>query len=238
MVRDWRAWHELKGLTLKSPVSEFMSYPLTVYYGLTKLLGLRPRFDGESRSITVHLVGAELELDLKHLFVEILCILRGFDVTILMFAFGGDSALISKEMQSETVYKVASSDNVLKVRSLRMAYCRDNVKASLPKKERIPDLLVAPNAGFEAHPQRWEKALKWIYRKRIASLFTECSITTVHSAEVHLRSMFGAKAKFDQKYESNPFRSSLVSFNPVSRFCSIRNAWIYTLFTHNLRRKK
>ena len=154
-----------------------------------------------------------------------------------MFGIGESAAMISQEMQRETVYKVPSSDNVLKVVSLRMEYSRPNVKGSLDKRDQIPDLLVGLNAGFEGYREQWESALKWIYRKQIPSLFTDYTITTVQSAEVHLKDMFGAKAKFDEMYKSNPFRASMISFNPVSRYCSIQNAWIYTLFTKNAKRQ-
>merc|ERR1711879_1060675 len=66
IIKNWRAYHKLKGITLKSPVSQFMSYVMTIYYGLTKYLGFEPQFEAKKKEITVHLVGAEIEFDLKH----------------------------------------------------------------------------------------------------------------------------------------------------------------------------
>ena len=44
---------------MKSPVSQFMTYVMTVYYGLTKYIGFEPSFDVENgdntKAITVHL---------------------------------------------------------------------------------------------------------------------------------------------------------------------------------------
>ena len=155
-----------------------------------------------------------------------------------MFGLGETDGWISNEIQRETVYKVPSSKNTLKVVTLKMEYSRENVKKSLDKKDQVPDLLVGLNAGFEGYREQWVKALKWIYRKQIPSLFTEYSITTVQSAEVHLKDVFGGNAKFDEMYKTNPFRGSVISFNAVTRYSSIQNAWIYTLFTKNARRSK
>lgn len=186
----------------------------------------------------IYSVGAAIEFDIKHLFCELLCVLPGYDITIYMFGLGETDGWISNEMQRETVYKVPSSKNTLKVVTLKMEYSRENVKKSLDKKDQVPDLLMGLNAGFEGYREQWVKALKWIYRKQIPSLFTEYSITTVQSAEVHLKDVFGGNAKFDEMYKSNPFRGSVISFNAVTRYSSIQNAWIYSLFTKNARRTK
>ena len=87
------------------------------------------------------------------------------------------------------------------------------------------------------YPKNWINAIKFIYKKQIPSLFTEYSITTVQSAEVHLKDMTQSVGKMDEKYKINPFRSSIISFNPVSRYCSIQNAWFYTIFTNKLKKK-
>ena len=183
-------------------------------------------------------VGAAIEFDIKHLFCELLCVLPGYDITIYMFGLGETDGWISNEMQRETIYKVPSSKNTLKVVTLKMEYSKENVKKSLQKNDQVPDLLVGLNAGFEGYREQWVKALKWIYRKQIPSLFTEYSITTVQSAEVHLKDVFGGNAKFNEMYKSNPFRGSVISFNAVTRYSSIQNAGIYTLYTKNAKRAK
>lgn len=75
-VKDWDSWYKWRRLPKESPAALLMSFPLSVYHLLVNTLQVasptsaRPN---ERRSLTVYLLGAEVELNFIPLYVSPVC---------------------------------------------------------------------------------------------------------------------------------------------------------------------
>jgi hypothetical protein len=63
-IKDWRSWHDWRGLSMESPVAMLMHYPLSVYHLLNILQVVDHRATStERQAIQVHYIGTEKELN-------------------------------------------------------------------------------------------------------------------------------------------------------------------------------
>jgi hypothetical protein len=72
VLDGWRAWYAWRKLPLRSPAALLMTYPLTVYWLLVRVLGVTgpgAGSEGQRKKLCVHFVGAEVELNFLPLWV-------------------------------------------------------------------------------------------------------------------------------------------------------------------------
>jgi hypothetical protein len=66
VVNSWKEWHDWRNLPLDSPASLLMSWPISVYWILVDTLRVTKPTSGSPKQrvdLTVHLLGAEVELN-------------------------------------------------------------------------------------------------------------------------------------------------------------------------------
>lgn len=73
---NWKSYYEWRGLPLKSPAALLLHWPLSVYRILKKLKltpdDTRMRIGAEKKTLLVHYIGAEEELDYLPMWVKII----------------------------------------------------------------------------------------------------------------------------------------------------------------------
>ncbi|KAF8651069.1 hypothetical protein AX16_004932 [Volvariella volvacea WC 439] len=86
-VKDWKSWYQWRGLPLDSPVALLMDHPLSVYNLLVNVLKVvSPERSAENRQeLTVHLIGADYELNIIPLFSELALLLPYVDLKLIFF---------------------------------------------------------------------------------------------------------------------------------------------------------
>lgn len=72
-IKDWDSWYKWRRLPKASPAALLMTFPMSVYWILVEVLKVanskKGSFDGERIPLTVHYIGAEVELNFLPLYV-------------------------------------------------------------------------------------------------------------------------------------------------------------------------
>lgn len=74
-VVDWKSWYQWRSLPFETPAALLMHYPLTVYHLLVNVLNVASPSGGSPehrRTLDVHYLGAEVELNMLPLYVAII----------------------------------------------------------------------------------------------------------------------------------------------------------------------
>ncbi|KAJ7237958.1 hypothetical protein C8J57DRAFT_1087093 [Mycena rebaudengoi] len=86
LVRNWDDWHTWRKIPKSSIASLLMHYPMTIYWMLTKILNVASVGLKESHAhLTVHYIGAEVELNFIPIFSELALLLPHHDLDIVFF---------------------------------------------------------------------------------------------------------------------------------------------------------
>ncbi|KAL6303860.1 hypothetical protein BKA93DRAFT_734251 [Sparassis latifolia] len=156
-VYDWKSWYEWRGLSMASPASLLMDYPMTVYHLLTDILHVvNDDATVEKRqALEVHYIGAEVELNFLPLFSELALLLPHVDITLVFFGkavydlvrsarqkYPGSLATQDIVWSYTSPKKAGGGSVVIKLYSQGEAWTRGVAK------ESPPDALVGLNAGL------------------------------------------------------------------------------------------
>eukprot|EP01084_Bolivina_argentea_P285256 489142_1 len=216
IITNWKEYYEFKQLSLKSAIAHWMSWPMTIYYSLTKYLKMRPN-PVKPRNIIIHLVGVEVELDLLYLFQELLCLLPGN--TFIFYLFGDNKQVSDKYVDGHQVVYTLNKKEFMEFNIYKKIYSPNSIEQ---KSHQLPDIVFAFNAGLSSAEYVWKSAIYHIIKNQIPAVFTEYYKHSIWCNE----KTYGA---FTKKYITNPFRSPLVDFMMETRFSSITNGFICTL---------
>ncbi|KAJ7167900.1 hypothetical protein C8R46DRAFT_258388 [Mycena filopes] len=167
LLESWDEWYAWRGLSKASPVALLMHYPLTVYRMLTHTLGITaagPSKSSKRVSLTVHYIGAEIELNFIPLFSELALLLPNYDINLVFFGPCvyniGKTALKSKHraslltraMQDDTpvfTYDAPAASGAGRL----CVFLHTATKLWAPPSYGLkPDALVACNAGLFVYP--------------------------------------------------------------------------------------
>ncbi|KAF8198353.1 hypothetical protein K438DRAFT_1967095 [Mycena galopus ATCC 62051] len=88
LVRDWASYYTWRKLDRKSPVALRMDIVLTVYYLLTEVLGVVDTSKAamkSRRTLKIHFIGAEKELNVIPLFGELALLIPNADIILTFF---------------------------------------------------------------------------------------------------------------------------------------------------------
>ncbi|KAJ7731620.1 hypothetical protein B0H16DRAFT_1893288 [Mycena metata] len=88
VIQSWDEWYAWRGLSKASPVALLMHYPLSIYRILTHTLGVTTVRASKSQKrvpLTVHYIGAEIELNFIPIFSELALLLPNHDIDIVFF---------------------------------------------------------------------------------------------------------------------------------------------------------
>ncbi|KAJ7675630.1 hypothetical protein DFH06DRAFT_663438 [Mycena polygramma] len=165
LLRNWDEWHSWRKVPKSSPASLLMHYPLSIYWMLTETLKVASIKSKESRvHLTVHYIGAEVELNFIPIFAELALLLPQHDVDLVLFGpcvyyLGREgvkpehrSSLIGRFVPDSRVpiftYDAPEACGSGSIRVLLHTETKHWTISGLPTYGSEPDAILACNAGL------------------------------------------------------------------------------------------
>ncbi|KZS88092.1 hypothetical protein SISNIDRAFT_460149 [Sistotremastrum niveocremeum HHB9708] len=187
-----------RGLDLASPAALLLDFPLSVFYLVTKVLGLiDPSSTPENRQkLTIHYIGAEVELNFLPLFSELALLLPSTDITLIFF--GNAVAKLIHRAQREHSNSLATREVVWEYKAPEISG-GGSLKIQLHSKSGIwsaatferpdreidlkgfPDALVGLNAGIVTYPE-WTQPVNFAATFDIPFAITEYAEQTIRQS--------------------------------------------------------
>ncbi|KAJ7675649.1 hypothetical protein DFH06DRAFT_1466480 [Mycena polygramma] len=182
LLRNWDDWHSWRKVPKSSPASLLMHYPLSIYWMLTETLKVATIGPKESRvRLTVHYIGAEVELNFIPIFAEIALLLPQHDVDLILFGpcvyyLGREG--VKSEHQSSLIGRSAHDSHVPiftydapdacgsgSLRVLAHTATKDWSISGMATYGPKPDAIVACNAGLFTYDGSLEVVLAALAHK-------------------------------------------------------------------------
>ncbi|KAK4701511.1 hypothetical protein P7C70_g4716, partial [Phenoliferia sp. Uapishka_3] len=166
-IVDWKSWYEWRGLSLKSPVSLIMDYPMSVYWLLVHVLKVLPleslaKVPTERRKLSIHYLGAERELNFLPIFAELALLIPNTDIEMTFFGAPVRALVLrarSTNPRSPAALPIsfhyqAPASIGGSTFSAKLFSHTDEWPSALSKAHDIgiPDAAVALNAGIASYP--------------------------------------------------------------------------------------
>ncbi|KAJ7217304.1 hypothetical protein GGX14DRAFT_358074 [Mycena pura] len=167
LICNWDDWHAWRNVPKSSPASLLMHYPLTIYWILChtlKLASVGADAPNERVHLTVHYIGAEVELNFIPILSELALLLPHHDLDIVLFGpcvfyLGQKGAtdahrtsLISRSAHDGNIpiftYDAPDSCGSGRVRVFLHTASKYWNKKDLPTYGKHPDAILACNAGL------------------------------------------------------------------------------------------
>ncbi|KAJ6465630.1 hypothetical protein C8R47DRAFT_991349 [Mycena vitilis] len=164
LLRNWDDWHSWRKVPKSSPASLLMHYPLSIYWMLTDTLKVASSGSESRVHLTVHYIGAEVELNFIPIFAEIAILLPRHDVDLVLFGpcvyYLGlegaksehQSSLIGRSVRDSRVpiftYDAPEACGSGSIRVLLHTATKHWTIPDLPSYGPKPDAILACNAGL------------------------------------------------------------------------------------------
>lgn len=190
-IRDWKDYYILRNISFDSPIAFLLSYPLTVYYIVTKMNSHRLSLDLNTR-LRIHYLGPEKELGQLPMWKELSYLLPQVDLEITMIG-----PHVPAPMKEATV-KFTKNDP-FQLGSLTIDFVQGFYHEWEPLEQ--PDLVIACNAGLATY-REWVDTLRLLHEKKIPSFFTDYS---EYSCELGIMKFWNL-CRISHPPEVNPFR--------------------------------
>ncbi|KAJ6510703.1 hypothetical protein C8R45DRAFT_892226 [Mycena sanguinolenta] len=194
LVQDWASYYAWRKLDRESPVALRMDIVLTVYYLLTKVLGVVDTSKAamkSRRTLNVHFVGAEKELNVIPLFSELALLIPNTDITITFVGQASKKLCdiagkkYPKSLATRTTVFDYTAPQSLGGSTLRV---KINGRADLydpAVMDDKPHAIIAENAGLFAY-MTWQIVYHHAARAGVPWGITEYNMTEVIEYEEHM----------------------------------------------------
>ncbi|XP_038624678.1 zinc finger MYND domain-containing protein 15 isoform X2 [Tachyglossus aculeatus] len=205
---SWQEYYAWRGLDLDSPLAALLTFPLTAYHIITRLVPqFFPKLNIQNkRSLKIHVVEAGKEFDLIMVFWELSVLLPH---VALELWFVGDTLPTKLDHQHFTLQRDGPGVSVcLGPGPKEKGSRRDlQIKVSARPYHLLqgpkPDLVIGFNAGFGLK-DTWLSSLPRLQSLRVPAFFTESS---EYSCAMDEQTMAGASGGGTSVPCLNPFRS-------------------------------
>ncbi|KAL1201772.1 hypothetical protein V5N11_006312 [Cardamine amara subsp. amara] len=212
LLSDWSDYYDLRCLSPSSPVSDVLSYPLTLYHILTTLSTRCKNLLLKGKEVTVHYLGPEGELDWIKAFAEINHLLNGLG-TVQIIMVGPE---VPSDLSGTIATTSATNNNRVKVSFVKGLY-QDEVTYLVS-----PDIVVALNCDLDGYSS-WVGAVEAVNNMRIPGFFTDKTEDACGNANVVLRN---AGLNISHPLAPNPFRSPVRTCAKSSNLPCYSNGFI------------
>ncbi|XP_069775886.1 zinc finger MYND domain-containing protein 15-like isoform X2 [Narcine bancroftii] len=226
----WKSYYKWRGLSLDSPVAVLLTYSLTIYHIITRLV---PQHFPElnilnKQSLKIHILEAKKQFDLRLVFWELAVLLP--HITFEIHFVGDGLPLEIDEQQFNLQWKTSQvsvgtrtyGGEKIARPNIRIKVC---AKPYHMKQGAKADLVVGFNAGFGLS-ETWLRSLPRLQSLRVPAYFTECC---EYSCLIDNQTMSTAAGGSISKPLLNPFRSPfrIISIdNNLPWYC---NSYIFHL---------
>ena len=201
-LNSWDDYYKLRGIPLESPVALLMTFPLSIYYALLKY-GSVPITVANmlNRSLRIHVVGIEKEMNFIDLFKEIGYLLPQSLNVEMVFIVREDmipEACLEHFENGKKGMKIKLTSNLTII--LQGGTYNDSLDPNFDCGSGPPDMIIALNAGLYAY-ESWRNVIEFLdASKGCVGVFTDYN---EHSG-LNCASLGGSKAR--ESLSVNPFR--------------------------------
>uniref|UniRef100_A0A2K6TAD6 Zinc finger MYND-type containing 15 n=1 Tax=Saimiri boliviensis boliviensis TaxID=39432 RepID=A0A2K6TAD6_SAIBB len=235
---SWQDYYTWRGLSLDSPMAVLLTYPLTVYYVITRLVPQSfPELNIQNKqSLKIHVVEAGKEFDLVMVFWELLVLLPH---VALELQFVGDGLPPESDQQHFTLQRdgpevsvrngsgvsARPSSGTKEKGSRRDLQIKVSARPYHLLQGPKPDLVIGFNSGFGLK-DTWLSSLPRLQSLRVPAFFTESS---EYGCVMDGQTMAVATGGGTSRPQLNPFRSPFrlrAADNCMPWYC---NAFIFHL---------
>jgi len=200
ILSSWEDWYRLRSIPPSSPISLLATFPLTIYYAMLQH-GIVPVTVSQmlDRSMRIHVVGIEKELNFLDFFREIGFLLPSEVKIEMTFVIRDDMFPTHESIQSSsTILSTPLTDN------LNLTIVGGTYGESLDPNFDIsggpPDMIIGLNAGLYAY-ESWRHVVSYLHNNQnIIGVFTDYN----EYSGMNCASLGGSKAR--RSLCINPFR--------------------------------
>ncbi|KAJ0239477.1 hypothetical protein HA466_0231070 [Hirschfeldia incana] len=212
LMSSWSDYYDVRCLPPSSPVSDILSYPLTLYHILTTLSTHSKNLLLKGREVTVHYLGPERELDWIKAFAEISHLLNGIG-TVHIVMVGPE---VPSDLSGTIANTSVTNNSRVKVSFVKGLY-QDEVTYLAS-----PDIVVALNCDLDRYSS-WSGAVEAVNNLRIPGFFTDKTEDACGNAKAVLRN---AGLNISHPVAPNPFRSPVRTCAESSNLPCYSNGFI------------
>ncbi|GMH83142.1 hypothetical protein TrVE_jg3736 [Triparma verrucosa] len=197
-IKDWGEYYRLRTLPTTSPVALLLHFPLTLFYGLQKFAKVQLEVSRMlKKSLTVHIVGVEKELNFLDMFEELFA-LFGQSETKLTLVFVVRKDMLPKKCSSLNIDK--ANGNTIKV--VAGSY-NDDLSPDFDCGTGKPDVVFGMNAGLYAYDS-WRFVVEYLRENEgCLGIFTDYN----EWSGLNCASLGGEECR--DSLQVNPFRQPL-----------------------------
>lgn len=238
----WTSYYKWRGLPMHSPAALLLHWPLSIYRLLYQLHCISSDIPSERRSLTVHLLGVEKELDVLPMYVfsvvfsvpslspifsfgELALLIPNTDIDLVMFGPGVFRLLMDAEEDEDCLASQpyaytytapdASGGSTIRISLSDSGPIWGDHEIHIPSNR--PDAMIALNANLGGYNQ-WELALLASRAYNIPFAVTERQEVNIELSLAALRSLPRARATMwslvdlDEKEEKRINRTAKKTF--------------------------
>jgi hypothetical protein len=197
LLSSWSDYYCLRQIPDDSPVALLLTFPLTLYYAIQEY-GEIPCTVARMlrRSLRIHVVGAEKEVNFVDVFKEVAYLLPQDLSVELVFVVRQD--MLPPALRSVNRFSVDMTDNLQVI--LKSGTYGDSLDPNFDCGSGPPDMIIAFNAGLYAY-ESWRSVVAYLEQHRgCVGVFTDYN----EFSGVQCASLGGASSR--ESVRVNPFR--------------------------------
>ncbi|XP_053575541.1 zinc finger MYND domain-containing protein 15 [Bombina bombina] len=209
-LTTWKEYYNWRKLSLDNPIAALMTYPLTIYHVITRLV---PQHFPElnilnKKSLKIHILEASREYESILLFWELAVLMPH---TVLELVFAGETLSAEEDERHFVLHKkgteIICSDLTYftKDRDGLSIQVRVHVRPYHDLLAAKPDLVIGFNCGFGLK-DTWLSTLPRLQSLKVPAFFSDCSL---YSCDVDGQVVAMATGGVASPPTINPFRSPL-----------------------------
>ncbi|KAF9443141.1 hypothetical protein P691DRAFT_809413 [Macrolepiota fuliginosa MF-IS2] len=221
----WASYYKWRGLPMRSPAALLLHWPLSVFRLLSQLHCLPSDSPLERRSLIVHLLGVEKELDVLPIFGELALLIPNTDIDLVMFGPGVFRVLIDADEDEDCLASQPYAYTYTAPDACGGSTIRISLSDSGPiwgdhaihTASNRPDAMIALNANLGGYDQ-WQLALLASRAYNIPFAVTERQEVNIELSLTALRDLPQARAtlwawvELGQKEEKRMNRTAKKTF--------------------------
>ncbi|GMH48468.1 hypothetical protein TrLO_g4548 [Triparma laevis f. longispina] len=197
IIKDWGEYYVMRSIPPESPVALLLHFPLTLFYGLQKFAKVQLEVARMlKKSLTIHIVGVEKELNFLDIFSELFSLFSKSDTSLtLVFVVRKD--MLPSKCTSLNIDK--ENGNIIKV--IAGSY-NDDLSPDFDCGTGKPDVIIGMNAGLYAYDS-WRFVVDYLRDSSTLGIFTDYN----EWSGLNCASLGGEKCR--NSMQVNPFRQPL-----------------------------
>ncbi|OVA09116.1 zinc finger protein [Macleaya cordata] len=221
-LSSWKDYYEWRCLPLHSPAAFLLHWPLTVYHAI-QLAALSSSISKSSNRLHIHYLGPDKELHQLAVFGELHALFPrlqvhielvgpaipqirdGESIDLCSYAHCVDRGCSCSSQSENADRGISDGRTSAVILQLHKGFYHDRYRDI--KKDSVPDLIVAPNAGIAAYSS-WLPTIELIKEMNVPAIFSDYCEEAAHLAASCISTVTNCPLRVP--IQLNPFRQPMV----------------------------